>query len=121
MVRKWYSPERRKDLEAKIAARYQIEPIGCRCNKESIAQYFLSSQKKTMEQLIEKVISNPLYLTLSVIIMVVLLYAIVKRIVKLLIFLVILMIAFLAYVHYTGSTVKETLEKAKEKGEKVLK
>jgi hypothetical protein len=68
-----------------------------------------------MEQLVEKVMSNPLYLVVSVIIAVVLLYAIVKRIVKLLIFLVILIIAFLAYVQYTGSTVKDTIEKAKEK------
>ena len=74
-----------------------------------------------MEQLLEKVMSNPLYLAVSVVIVVVLLYAIVKRIVKLLIFLVIVIIAFLAYVHFTGSTVKETLEKAKEKGEKVIK
>lgn len=65
--------------------------------------------------------SNPLYLMVSVIILVVLLYAILKRIVKLLIFLVILIIAFLAYVHFTGSTVKETLENVKEKGEEVIK
>jgi hypothetical protein len=73
-----------------------------------------------MQQLLEKVMSNPLYLTVSVIIVVILLYAIVKRIIKLLIFLVILIIAFLAYVHYTGGSVKETIDKAKEKGEEVI-
>lgn len=74
-----------------------------------------------MEHLVEKVMSNPFYLVVGVIIVIMLLYAIIKRIIKLFIFLIILIIIFLAYVHYTGSTVKETLEKAKEKGENVVR
>jgi cell division protein FtsW (lipid II flippase) len=64
-----------------------------------------------MQDLIDKVISNPLYLTLGVILIVVLLYAVIKRIMKLLIFLIIAVILFLVYVHYTGNTVKDKIER----------
>ena len=64
-----------------------------------------------MQDLIEKVTSNPLYLTIGVILIMVLLYGIIKRIMKLLIVLVIAIVLFLVYVNYTGSTVKEEIEK----------
>jgi hypothetical protein len=64
-----------------------------------------------MQDLIDKVIANPLYLTIGVILIVVLFYAIFKRIIKLLIFLFIAIILFFAYVHYTGNTVKDKIER----------
>jgi len=64
-----------------------------------------------MQELIDKVISNPLLLTIGVILIVVLLYAIIKRIMKLLIFLFIAIILFLVYVHYTGNSVKDKIER----------
>lgn len=64
-----------------------------------------------MQDLIDKVIANPLYLTIGVILAVVLLYAIFKRVIKLLIFLFIAIILFLVYVHYTGNTVKDKIER----------
>jgi len=64
-----------------------------------------------MQELIDKVISNPLYLTIGVILIVVLLYGIFKRIIKLLIFLFIAIILFLVYVHYNGNTVKDKIER----------
>ena len=64
-----------------------------------------------MQDLITKVISNPLYLTLGVILLVMLLYGIIKRVIKLLIILFIAIVLFLVYVHNTGSTVKEEIEK----------
>jgi cell division protein FtsW (lipid II flippase) len=64
-----------------------------------------------MHDLIDKVISNPLYLGIGVILIVVLLYAIFKRIVKLLIILFIALILFLVYVHYTGNSVKDKIER----------
>ena len=33
----------------------------------------------------------------------------------------IIFIAFLAYVHYTGGRVKETIKNAKDKGEEIIK
>ncbi len=64
-----------------------------------------------MQELIDKVISNPMYLTIAVILIVVLLYGIVKRIMKLLIFLFIAVILFLMYVHNNGNTVKDKIER----------
>jgi ABC-type transport system involved in cytochrome bd biosynthesis fused ATPase/permease subunit len=64
-----------------------------------------------MQDLIDKVMSNPMYLTICVILVVVIFYAIFKRIIKLLIFLFIAVILFLAYVHYNGNTVKDKIER----------
>lgn len=64
-----------------------------------------------MQDLIDKLISNPLYLGIGVILIAVLLYAIFKRIVKLLIILFIALILFLVYVHYTGNSVKDKVER----------
>lgn len=64
-----------------------------------------------MQDLIEKVMSNSMYLTIGVILVVVLFYAIFKRIIKLLIFLFIAVILFVAYVHYNGNSVKDKIER----------
>jgi cell division protein FtsW (lipid II flippase) len=64
-----------------------------------------------MQDLIDKMMSNPLYLTVGVILIVALLYAIMKRIMKLLILLFVAILLFLAYVHYTGNSVKYEVEK----------
>jgi cell division protein FtsW (lipid II flippase) len=64
-----------------------------------------------MQDLIDKVMSNSMYLTIAVILVVVVFYAIFKRIIKLLIFLFIAVILFLVYVHNTGNTVKDKIER----------
>ncbi len=64
-----------------------------------------------MQYLLDKVMSNPMYLTIGVILTVVLFYAIFKRILKLLIFLFIAIILFLVYVNNTGNTVTDKIEK----------
>ena len=64
-----------------------------------------------MQDIIDKLTSNPLYLTLGVILVVVLIYAVFKRVVKLLIFLVIALILFLVYVRYTGNSAKDKIER----------
>lgn len=64
-----------------------------------------------MQDLIDKVLTNPLYLTIAGILVIVILYAVFKRIVKLLIILLIALILFLVYVHYTGNSVKEKMER----------
>ncbi len=64
-----------------------------------------------MEEIIDKIIASPIYITISVIIIVVLLYAIFKRIMKLLLILAIAGILFLVYVHKTGNSVKDKIER----------
>lgn len=64
-----------------------------------------------MQDLIDKLTSNPLYLTLGVILVVVFIYALVKRFVKLLIFLAIALILYFAYVRYTGNSPKDKIER----------
>ena len=64
-----------------------------------------------MEDLIDKLTSNSMYLTIGVILIIVFLFAMFKRIVKLLIFLVIAAALFLVYVHYKGNSVKDKVER----------
>jgi hypothetical protein len=64
-----------------------------------------------MEELIDKILTNPLYLTITVVIIVVLFYSLFRRIIKLIIILVIALILFLVYVHNTGNSVKDKIER----------
>lgn len=64
-----------------------------------------------MNDLLDKILTNPLYLSIGVILVIVLLYAVFKRIVKLLIILLIALILFLVYVHNTGNSVKDKIER----------
>ena len=64
-----------------------------------------------MQDLIDKLTSNSMYLTIGVILIVVFLFAVMKRVVKLLIFLFIAVILFLVYVHYNGNSVKDKVER----------
>lgn len=76
-------------------------------------QYFHITKSKEipMQELIDKLLTNPLYLTISVILVVVILFSLFKRIMKLLIILVIALILFMVYVHNTGNTVKDKIER----------
>ena len=64
-----------------------------------------------MQELIDKIQSNPFLLTISIILIVVLIYAVIKRIIKLLIFLFIAAILFLVYVHKTGNSIEDKIER----------
>jgi cell division protein FtsW (lipid II flippase) len=64
-----------------------------------------------MQDLIDKLLSNPLYLAIGVILIIILFYAVIKRVVKLLIILFIALILFFVYVHYTGNSVKDKVER----------
>jgi len=74
-----------------------------------------------MPSFVDTLLSNPLYIAIAVILVLVILYAMLKRIIKLILFLLVLLLAFLAYLHYTGEDVNDTLRKAKEKGEELVK
>jgi hypothetical protein len=53
--------------------------------------------------------------------LVIILFLLIKKLFKFLLYSCILFITFLAYVHYTGGSVKETIKNAKEKGEEIIK
>ncbi|MBX2961239.1 MAG: hypothetical protein KF687_01930 [Cyclobacteriaceae bacterium] len=64
-----------------------------------------------MQDLIDKILANPLYLTLGIILIVVFFYSIFKRLIKLIIILVVALILYIVYVHYTGNSVKDKVER----------
>jgi len=64
-----------------------------------------------MQDLIDKILSNPVYLTIGIILIVVFFFSIFKRILKLIIILVIALILYFVYVHYTGNSVKDKVER----------
>lgn len=64
-----------------------------------------------MQDLIDKLTANPLYLGIAVILIVVLLFALFKRVIKLLIFIVIAIIIYVAYIRYTGNSPKDKIER----------
>ncbi len=55
-----------------------------------------------MENLLNQISSNPLYLAIAVVLGIILAVGIAKKIIKLIIILAIALIAFAAYLHFTG-------------------
>jgi uncharacterized BrkB/YihY/UPF0761 family membrane protein len=74
-----------------------------------------------MPQLLENLMSNPIYIAIGVVIVLILFYVVMKKIIKLIIFVFILLLAFLAYVHFIGGDVNDTIDKVKEKREELVK
>ena len=74
-----------------------------------------------MENLLNIILSNSLYMIIAGIALVIILFLLIKKLFKFLLYACILFIAFLAYVHYTGGSVKETIKNAKDKGEEIIK
>jgi cell division protein FtsW (lipid II flippase) len=71
-------------------------------------------RNKGMSDLINMVVSNTLYLIITVCILGVMVYFGMKKMTKLFIFALIVLIAFLSYVYYTGESVENTVDKAGE-------
>ena len=67
------------------------------------------------------ILSSPVYMIIAGIALVIILFLIIKKLFKFLLYACIIFIAFLAYVHYTGGSVKETIKNAKDKGEEIIK
>ncbi len=65
-----------------------------------------------MSDLVELVVSNTLYLIITVCIAGVTLYFGMKKMTKLFVFSCIILVAFLSYVYYTGESVEDTVDKA---------
>ena len=74
-----------------------------------------------MENLLNLILSNSVYMIIAGIALVVILFLLIKKLFKFLLYACILFIAFLAYVHYTFGSAKETIKNAKDKGEKIIK
>ena len=74
-----------------------------------------------MENLLNIILSNSVYMIIAGIALVIILFLLIKKLFKFLLYACILFIAFLAYVHYTGGSVKETIKNAKDKGEEIIK
>jgi hypothetical protein len=77
-----------------------------------------------MGYFVDLILSNELYIIITVVIVCVIVFFAIKKLIKLLIYAAIILIAFLAYVYLTGQTVNsviEPVEKAVEKAEKVIK
>ena len=74
-----------------------------------------------MENLLNIILSNSHYMIIAGIALVIILFLLIKKLFKFLLYACILFIAFLAYVHYTCGSVKETIKNAKEKGVEIIK
>lgn len=73
-----------------------------------------------MEQLIQTILSDKLYLTLVIILIVFIVLFIIKKLFKWLIISLLVFIAFLIYAHYKGESIKDVLKKTKQQGELIL-
>ena len=74
-----------------------------------------------MQYLINTILSNPVYIAIAGIAIVIILFLLIKKLLKFLAYACILFIAFLAYVHLTGGSVKETITDVQNKGKDLIK
>jgi hypothetical protein len=74
-----------------------------------------------MQNLINTILSNPVYTIITGIAIVIVLFLLIKKSFKFFAFAFILFIAFLAYVHFTGGSVKETIKDVQKKGKEIIK
>ena len=73
-----------------------------------------------MNNLIDLILSSPLYQIIAAIIIIVLVYFLIKKLFKLVLVAVIIFTAFLAYVHYSGGDVKDVVKQAKDKSGELI-
>ena len=73
-----------------------------------------------MQNLINTILSNPVYIIISVIAIVIILFLLIKKLFNFLAYACILFIAFLAYVHFTGGSIKETIKDVQKKGKEII-
>ena len=73
-----------------------------------------------MENIIEAVTSNPVYLAIAVLLAVVIVYGFVKRVIKLALVTASVFILYIAYLHYTGKNTAE-ISKQVSKSAEILK
>jgi Ca2+/Na+ antiporter len=74
-----------------------------------------------MENVIELILSNEIYLLITIGVIIALVFFVLKKMIKLIIYATIILLAFLAYVYYTGESIDTAVEPAKEAIEKAEK
>ena len=73
-----------------------------------------------MENIIEAITSNPVYLAIAVVLAVVVVYGFIKKIIKLALVTASIFILYIAYLHYTGNNTEE-ISKSVSKSAEILK
>ena len=73
-----------------------------------------------MENLINTIFSNPVYIVITGVIFAIIIFLLIKKLFKFFIYACVIFIAFLVYVHFTGGSVKETIKDAKDKGAEII-
>lgn len=74
-----------------------------------------------MKNLIDTILSNPVYMIIAGIAIIIIIFLLMKKFFKYFLIACLLFIAFLAYVHFTGGSVEETINDAKNKGKEIIK
>ena len=72
-----------------------------------------------MENLINTIFSNPVYIVITGVIFAIILFLLIKKLFKFFIYACVIFIAFLVYVHFTGGSIKETIKDVKDKTEEI--
>ena len=73
-----------------------------------------------MENIIEAITSNPVYLAIAVVLAVVVVYGFVKKIIKLALVAASIFVLYVAYLHYTGKNTSE-ISKTVSKSAEIIK
>ena len=73
-----------------------------------------------MNNLIELILSNPIYQVVVAVIIISLFFFIVKKLFKLVLISIVVFIAFLFYVHYSGGDVSKTVKQVKDKSVELI-
>jgi dipeptide/tripeptide permease len=71
-------------------------------------------------EFLDKLVSNPLFVAVAIGLFAFLIYFLIKKLIKLVLVILIALGLFLAYVHFTGGDVKETLTEGKDKASELL-
>ena len=67
-----------------------------------------------MENTIDTIFSNPVYIAIAGVLAIMLVYAIIKKIIKLVFTIGVLLVLYVAYLNYTDQEVPQNLEELKE-------
>ncbi|MBC8467575.1 MAG: hypothetical protein H8D58_03200, partial [Candidatus Marinimicrobia bacterium] len=67
-----------------------------------------------MENMIDTIFSNPIYLAIAGILAILLVFAIIKKVIKLVFTIGLLLVIYVIYLNYTGQEVPKTVDEFKE-------
>ena len=73
-----------------------------------------------MDQIVDTILSNNIYLLVAIIFLVVLGFMVIKKMIKLALYALVIFILYLGYLYYIGGDVKHEIEKSIEKGTETI-